>query len=378
MHLKTADHLPDVKTSLRFLTVTDCQQPSFAANSEDTAIVGLLLSIRHVSMTTDQINTRNVATNAISRYTPGATANTRMKLNNFASRPYDRIVTFADVLDPKGTCFALIFQNHSQSFSFFQPCIKTLEGVGEIFILEEPDPVFNFLGTTQSIRIVDRCDRALPVIPQSITQVPRVPLSSPPAGHTKYFCEHSLNSIRISRVYIQESSCAGTFCDRQQELTTNQKCGCFFTNKQGNIVLSMDVTINVPLSFSITGYRTIHRYTSWRTSQLFVKEDSWKTLIASLNTDSTDHKHRDAIRTCTKRIVDFINEHGGWTCIGWIRTGSVQDESDTSGAMIASSEQDPHITYLYPTNIKLPATSAEFDNLRYDYLTVDDDDVEEN
>ena len=378
MRLKTADHLPDVKSSLRFITITDCQQPSFAANGEDTAVVGLLLSIRHVSMNTDQINTRSVATNAISRYTPGATGNTRTKLSNFASKPYDRIATFADILDPKGTCFAIIFQNHSQSFSFFQPCIKTLEGVGEIFILEEPDPVSNFLGTTQSVPIVDRCDRALPVLPQTVSEIPHVPLSSPPAGHTKYFCEHGLNSIHISRLYFQQSSCAGTFCDRQQELTTNQKCGCFFTNKQGNIVLSLDVTIKVPPSFSITGYRTIHRFKSWRTSQLFVKEHSWKSLIACLNSDSTNHKHRDALRTSAKRIVDFVNEHGGWTCIGWIRTGSVQDESDTAGAMIASSEQDPHITYLYPTNMNLGTTCTEFDNLRYDYLDVDNEDVREN
>lgn len=367
MQFHTGDHLPDVNKSLTFVNVIDCQHPSFAPNSEDTAIVGMLLSLRHVSMNSDQTNSRNVSTNAITRYMPGATGNTRTKLNNFASRQYDRIATFADVLDSKGTCFAFIFQNHSQSFSFFQPCIKTLEGVGEIFILEEPDPISNYLGTTQSIPIVDRCDRALPVLPDAVSNIPLVPLSSPPAGHTKYFCEHNLTDIQISRVYIQQSSCAGTFCDRQQELTGNQRCGCFFTNKQGNIVLSMDVTIKVPPSFSVTGYRTIHRFKSWRTSQIFVKQHSWKALIASLNNDSTDHKHRDGLRITAKKVVDFINQNGGWTCIGWIRTGSVQDESDTSGAMIASSEQDPHITYLYPTETHLATHSKELRDLQYDY-----------
>ena len=367
MNLSTAEHLPDVDNSLQFVSVMDCQQASFAVNSENKAIMGMLLSIRHVSMNADQNNTRNIATNGITRYAQGTAGNTRMKLNNIASRPYDRIATFADILDPKGTCFAIIFQNHVQSFSFFQPCIKTLEGVGEIFVLVEPDPVSNYLGTTQSVPIMDRCHKALPLLPITVKNVPNVPLSSPPVGHTRYFCEHGVSNIQISRLYIQQSSCAGTFCDRQQELTSNQKCGCFFTNKQGNIVLSMDVTINVPPSFSITGYRTVHRFMSWRTSQLFVKEDSWKSLIPSINTDSNNQKHRRALRTASKRIVDYINQHGGWTCIGWIRTGSVQDESDGTGALIASSEQDPHITYLYPSNTDLLNDSKDFRDLRYDY-----------
>ena len=366
MQLETAEHLPTVDKSLTLVTAVDCQQVSFASSSENTAMIGMLLAIRHVSMNAEQGNPRNVATNGIARYTSGSTTASRMRLSNVGSRPYDRIATFADVLDANGTCFCIIFQNHAESFEFFQPCIKTLEGVGEVFVLEEPDPVSHYLGTTQSVRILDRCDRALPLLPAVIRDIPDVALTSPPIGHTRYFCQHAINDIAISRLYVQSSACGGTFCDRQQELSNNQKCGCFFASKQGNVVLCMDVTLKVPPSFSVTGSRTIHRFRSWRTSQLFVKPETWKVLIASLES-SNGREHRALIRRAAKSVVNYVNQNGGWTCIGWIRTGGVQDESDNTGATIANIEQDPHITYLFPSNATEIMQSSEFDKLRYDH-----------
>jgi len=321
-------------------------------------------------MTVDQGSARPIMTNGMSRYAAGSNTATRARLNNTATRPYDRIATFADVTDPDGSCFAMIFQNHADSFRFFQPCIKTLEGVGEMFLLEEPDPVHNYLGTTQSVAVIDRCDRALPLLKHTVQAVPSLDLSSPPMGHTKFFCLHGVSTINITRAYIQQASCAGVFCDRQQELVNNQKCGCFFTNKESNVVMSMDVTLPVPPTFNTTGSRTIHRFRSWRTSQLFVHPESWKVLIANLNNDSTDRKYRDPLRSAVTKIVDHVNKAGGWTCVGWVRTGAVQDESDNTGATIANMEQDPHISYLYPTNAEQLLQSEVFNTMRFHHSAV--------
>jgi len=369
--IRTGSHLPTPDSTLKLVTVRQCQQSDFSTESENTAIVGLLLTIRHISMNAD--HSRTISTNTSSRYTAGFSTASRMRLSGSNSRPYDRIAMFADVLDSNGACFALIFQNHSDSFKFFQPCIKTLEGIGEVFVLEEPDPVKSYLGDTQSVPLVDRCDRALPLIAASIIAVPTVPITSPPVGHTKYFCQHNLRDLKIGRVYVQKASCGGVFCDRQQELVNNQKCGCFFTNKESNIVLSLDVTLTVPASFNISGQRTIQRFKSWRTSRLFVNPDSWKPLLTVINDEASDRKYRSMLRQAVKRVVDYVNDKGGWTCVGWVKTGTIQDESDITGATIASVEQEPHLTYLFPTSGETILSTSQYKTLRFNHNQVNED-----
>ena len=85
MKVNTAHHLPDVTGGLNFIGAIDCQQPSFTVNSKNTALIGLLLTIHHVSMNVDQAASQNVTTNGISQYVLGASANLRTKLNAFAS-----------------------------------------------------------------------------------------------------------------------------------------------------------------------------------------------------------------------------------------------------------------------------------------------------
>jgi len=62
--------------------------------------------------------------------------------------------------------------------------------------------------------------------------------------------------------------------------------------------------------------------------------------------------HKKAIKTAVHRINQYVAKNGGWTYVGWLRTGSVSDESDDTHKgveNIASEKQDPHISYLYPT-----------------------------
>ena len=87
--------------------------------------------------------------------------------------------------------------------------------------------------------------------------------------------------------------------------------------------------------------------------------------MSSLNNDSSDHRHRDILHGVVKNAVQYINDNGGWTCIGWIRTSGVHNESDTTGAMIANNKQEPHIVYLFPMDTNLPA-ATEFKDLQYD------------
>jgi hypothetical protein len=66
--------------------------------------------------------------------------------------------------------------------------------------------------------------------------------------------------------------------------------------------------------------------------------------------------HLQKTRQAVRAVLQHVNTHGGWTYVGWLRTGTVQDSSDTlnssnqAGENLASATQQPHLSYLYPTN----------------------------
>jgi len=110
----------------------------------------------------------------------------------------------------------------------------------------------------------------------------------------------------------------------------------------------MTVSITVNLTFDIRGKHGIRGFRSFRTSQLFVTPDCWTAL------DRENKAHEMALRKAVDRIVAYINGNGGWTYIGWLRTGAVADQSSEMASFkevdnISSQTQDPHLSYLFPT-----------------------------
>ena len=109
----------------------------------------------------------------------------------------------------------------------------------------------------------------------------------------------------------------------------------------------MAVSFPVPDGFNAVGTVNISDFRSYRTSRLFVPNDEcWYQL------ECKNDFHKKAIKTAVHRINQYVAKNGGWTYVGWLRTGSVSDESDDTHKgveNIASEKQDPHISYLYPT-----------------------------
>jgi hypothetical protein len=69
------------------------------------------------------------------------------------------------------------------------------------------------------------------------------------------------------------------------------------------------------------------------------------------------------IRNTINTITTYINNHGGWTAIGWMKKGTIVDFSNANdpNAEEIASDQDliPHFSYLYPTDITV-TTTPEF------------------
>lgn len=349
-------HIDDqLSNTTTYISVEECQTVGYlnsVSSQEDKALVGLFLSIRHISMSTTSGDSggRYLLTSGLpTRQATGP--NSRARIGNATySRNYDRLAMFADLRSSTGRCFACILEKQRDSTRFFDKMKNGQEGVGDIFVFEEPPPVKNTLGSTTSVAIVDLCIRVLPVVGQYDQVIPLTPLLSPSAGDTAYFAKHHVTNLMLGTASFQEAICAGKLCDRQVEKkAATWKCGCIFTAKQtlAPCVVEMNVRIDVPLSFDPSGSKVVHNFRSFRTSQLFLDEDCWPAISLG------DPRQRTLLRNAVTSVVTHINSHGGWTYVGWVRTGAVQDTSDIGSRdseNIASRDQTPHISYLYPTD----------------------------
>ena len=220
-----------------------------------------------------------------------------------------------------------------------------------MFLIEEPDPVISCLGDSSSVPLIDGCLRLLPLSTNYSLITPTVPITSPSMGEMRYFASHAVTDIILSACRMVPASCKGSFCDRPNLLShVTHQCGCFHFERSPGLIIEMDVTFTVPPDFDMneTGIKTIQKFRSWRTSQLFVTGKSW----SKFQLDNMNHLQQ--LRTAIRQVLHYINNNGGWTYIGWLRTGKVLDQSDNSvgsaAENLASMTQNPHISYLYPSN----------------------------
>jgi len=165
--------------------------------------------------------------------------------------------------------------------------------------------------------------------------------------------------------FVQSSFLSALHSDRQLlPVSTGQSCGCFYKTERHNpLVIEMTVSFPCPQQFNALGVQSVIGFRSYRTSQLFVAPDCWKLL------DPDNQAHEEALRIAVDCIAKFINRNGGWTYVGWLRTGSVADQSETvafkDAENIASLTQAPHISYLFPSDgCDTAINNMEFQHLR--------------
>ncbi len=254
------------------------------------------------------------------------------------------------------------------STKFFSRCIRTHEGVGNVFFLDEPTSVTSTLGSTASVPIIESNWDSLPISNPINTLLPNVPLLPPDMGCTRYFCSHNVRDLQFHNASFVDSVCTGVLCDRQLcvDNMTNPnsvRCGCFhYDRSSAPLLIQFDIGMPCPLDFDQSGVTYVSSFRSYRTTLLFIKKDSLK------NVKKNDSNHLTTLRNAVRDVVQFVNNNGGWSIVGWLRTGTVHDISETQGILaenLASTSQTPHLSYLYPTNsIIVGDDNQNFTNLR--------------
>lgn len=165
--------------------------------------------------------------------------------------------------------------------------------------------------------------------------------------------------IRVIRMNVFETKCTGTMCDHQglfRSGQASQKCGCAQMNSRLTVpCLAIDLELTQPGGDKIIvrDFASLHFINAF----LFVGNIAPGTRANLFNDDELEELIDESLAS----ITDEVNEHGGWTCTGWTKPGTVVDKAAGEAAGIAYNQQaapimvragtiNYHLVRLVPTN----------------------------
>lgn len=252
---------------------------------------------------------------------------------------YDRLFVFADLSTP-GKCFAILADTVSKSDLLMSHAQHNVS-VGDVFGMMEPDQVVRAL--QGDIPLVNTSKPLYPLVNSGFPPV--VPLVVPEAGKQRYFYLKNV-SVQLTKVEAIKGSCTGTLCDRQGRIMQTGGCGCLYYNRTCSVVLDMTVTFTATDTNGYEHQYSVPHFRSWRTSKIFIHP-------MALTADTSVYvTHTREIRDVAANIKNIVNEHEGWTIVGWYRKGEVVDASADPGNTdneITSDNHPIHISFLFPT-----------------------------
>jgi hypothetical protein len=166
---------PQWNASLHLRTIHKTEDESFDAHSDNTALVGVLLSIKHNSS----------AWNVHAMTKPhGGSSNSRRAFNQLkffnSNVRYNRIFMFGD-LNTLGKCFVTIMENVTES-DFLLAHMRQSSTVGNMIALIEPET------PTKALNDMPVISTITPLVPLAmLNNIPLIPLVASQPGQQHYF-----------------------------------------------------------------------------------------------------------------------------------------------------------------------------------------------
>ena len=302
-----------VDPSYTAVTIKSIEEEGKSYESEDKCIIGVLLSIR--------IAERQ---NVIKQYN-------KKKLG---VTTYNRILTFGSCKDEDGKTFCIIFES-SISFRSFINNMLDLK-IGDTVVIYEPEEIMTYLSKENDLPVIRSGMFSFShQVNRGLYLTEEVALSIPEEGYTKFFF-YSGVKIKFFNAQIVPVLCQGLMCDKQKE----NQCGCLIGHKTPKIVLDVNVKLNEKKISEVNKMNII----SWDLTKKFFTDIGRDVSITSF----LDMRKLKVIRSSINNIGNIINEKGGWTIIGWVRTGFTDDEvtTDSLEKIVGAESVSPHIISL--------------------------------
>jgi hypothetical protein len=164
-------------------------------------------------------------------------------------------------------------------------------------------------------------------------------------GDTWAFCIHGIQ-IGLYGVSLCGSICSGRYCDRRLPDEGVKSCPCYTANQDRDcqkLTLQVHVRVFQEEFPNKVGYEIDTSFTSYT----FLK---WCLLGGKIPVDMelNDKFTTHHLKTALNKMVKFINDHGGFTLIGWTTCGEQVDHNN-SEEKIQSDHLTIHIAHIVST-----------------------------
>ena len=240
-----------------------------------------------------------------------------------------------------------------------------ISGVGSIFALHSPRPITKMLAneipileTNSSLQLVKR---------ESLQEISID--TGVPENLTRGFVLNKC-SVEIVSAEVLATACSGLFCDRQRTLEllrTGKKCGCYFMRSIASN-LSIVHTIKIQEENEEAEALKIEEFSSFKFSRLYLTEYFPKsTQRISFDAGSNN---MEALYTSMDNVINFYNENGGFTIVGWYKRGEINDSVQTENEKVTSSIMNYHVTSIYPTQY-INHEARQTEQMKFDILDIE-------
>jgi hypothetical protein len=258
----------------------------------------------------------------ISTRTYGSTSRTR---NQVATVNYSRLILVRIVTEEESNmvCYLMETSDKNKDLWMRNPTLRD-DGaitIGTVIRIISPEPVTRLMAGD-----IPMLETRLPVIvmkrPRELFQVV-IDKGISSNSSRAFVYKNCQISIRSSTV--EETKCAGLFCDKQrirEVLQSKNGCGCYsMQSRRSNLVITHNLIVtNEELGFD----EYFSNYSSSKFSSLYQNKPFSSSIRKSQMQMTTPYfAMMDNVDNC----IQCINHNGGFTVVGWYKRGKINDQS---------------------------------------------------
>lgn len=164
--------------------------------------------------------------------------------------------------------------------------------------------------------------------------------------------------VTLLNITLHDTQCRGNTCDAIDTMNT-RVCGCFQnSDNYAPVVMCLQLLITPPKDKGSTPQNfgepfSCTAFTSKSFTRMCFKFPNMPSTVRSRHFSMRDNK---SLIKSVDKVLDEINRRGGWTVMGWLKRGRIEDEAHKNdenikkGDKIKSSNINHHLTMLEASN----------------------------
>ena len=237
-------------------------------------------------------------------------------------------------------------------------------GIGTLLVLYSPRPITKLLANETPI--IETNSSLQVYLERKLPETIKIDVSVPEQT-TKGFVLNNAK-IDVKMIEVVKTNCSGYFCDKQRAveiLKTDKKCGCYTMRGMGSNLAIVHV-LKIAHE-SLYEDLQVDDFSSMKFSLLYLTE-YFPQSTRRISYDNTDNEADlyDSIDS----ILNYYNEHEGFTVTGWYKRGEVDDVVTDKTEKVSNSDVAYHVTSVYPTGY-LNSHAEETEDMKFDVLNIE-------